>query len=65
MPKGSKLICTAHYDNSDGNPLNPDPTKNVRFGLQTWEEMLVGYYSTISTVDEPIEPSKVAGGEAQ
>jgi peroxiredoxin len=47
MPKGSRLICTAHFDNSADNPLNPDPTQTVRFGLQTWEEMLVGYYTTI------------------
>jgi peroxiredoxin len=47
MPRGSRLICTAHYDNSDGNPLNPDPSATVRFGLQSWEEMLVGYYTTI------------------
>ncbi len=62
MPKGSKLVCTAHYDNSDANPLNPDPTKTVRFGLQTWEEMMVGYYSTISAVDEDLTRSK-SGGE--
>ena len=64
MPKGSRLVCTAHYDNSDANPLNPDPTATVRFGLQTWEEMLVGYYSTISAEDEDLTSSK-SGGEAQ
>jgi peroxiredoxin len=47
MPRGSRLICTAHYDNSESNPLNPDPSAKVRFGLQSWEEMLVGYYTTI------------------
>ncbi len=47
MPKGSRLICTASYDNSADNPLNPDPTQTVRFGLQSWEEMLVGYYTTV------------------
>src|SRR5262245_6308204 len=40
---GTKLICTAWYDNSTGNPSNPDPGKTVRWGDQTWEEMLVGY----------------------
>jgi hypothetical protein len=53
MPKGSKLVCTAHYDNSESNLLNPDPTQTVRFGLQTWEEMMVGYYSTVLASDEP------------
>ncbi len=55
MPKGSRLICTAHYDNSEANPYNPDPTKTVRFGLQTYEEMMVGYYSTIPVADEVVQ----------
>lgn len=54
IPKGSKLICTAHFDNSAGNRLNPDPTQTVRFGLQTWEEMMVGYYTTISATEEKL-----------
>jgi hypothetical protein len=52
LPKGSRLICTAHYDNSPANPSNPDPTKAVRFGLQTYEEMMVGYYTTVPVDDE-------------
>jgi peroxiredoxin/mono/diheme cytochrome c family protein len=43
MPKGSKLHCTAHFDNSAKNPNNPDPTKLVRWGDQTWEEMMIGW----------------------
>ena len=42
-PKGSKLVCVAHYDNSLNNKFNPDPTKEVRWGPQTWEEMMIGY----------------------
>ncbi len=42
-PKGSKLLCVAHYDNSINNKFNPDPTKDVRWGDQTWEEMMIGY----------------------
>jgi len=42
-PKGSKLMCVAHYDNSVNNKFNPDPTKEVRWGAQTWEEMMIGY----------------------
>ncbi|MBK9705893.1 MAG: cytochrome c [Acidobacteria bacterium] len=42
-PKGSKLVCVAHYDNSINNKFNPDPTKEVRWGSQTWEEMMIGY----------------------
>jgi hypothetical protein len=36
MPKGSRLIATAHFDNSAENLANPDPTKTVTFGDQTW-----------------------------
>ena len=47
MPKGSTLKVTMHYDNSTGNRFNPDPTATVRWGDQTWEEMMLGYYGTI------------------
>lgn len=47
LPKGTKIICTAWYDNSDKNPANPDPAKDVYFGEQTWEEMMIGYVNWI------------------
>jgi hypothetical protein len=47
VPKGSTLVIRAHYDNSKNNPFNPDPSATVRWGEQTWEEMLIGYYGTI------------------
>jgi hypothetical protein len=47
MPKGSTLMVIAHFDNSRGNRFNPDPTADVRWGDQTWEEMMLGYYGTI------------------
>jgi mono/diheme cytochrome c family protein len=47
MPKGTKLEVIAHYDNSTGNKFNPDPTKDVRWGDQTWEEMMIGFFSTV------------------
>ena len=43
LPRGSSLIYTAWYDNSDKNPANPDPTKAVKWGPQTYEEMHLGY----------------------
>jgi peroxiredoxin len=43
LPAGSKIVCTAHYDNSENNPNNPDPTKTVFWGDQTWEEMMIGW----------------------
>jgi hypothetical protein len=44
LPKGSKLECVAHFDNSTANKYNPDPTKDVRWGDQTWEEMMIGWF---------------------
>jgi len=39
VPAGSKLIAHFWYDNSKRNPANPDPTKTVVWGDQSWEEM--------------------------
>ena len=54
LPKGTQLEVIAHYDNSANNKFNPDPSKDVRWGDQTWEEMMIGFFSTIA------EPSTVA-----
>jgi peroxiredoxin len=43
MPEGAVLHCVARYDNSSENPSNPDPSRTVRWGEQTKDEMLVGY----------------------
>ncbi len=48
MPKGTQLEVIAHYDNSPGNKFNPDPTKEVRWGDQTWDEMMIGFFGTVS-----------------
>ncbi|MGE0709055.1 MAG: redoxin domain-containing protein [Planctomycetota bacterium] len=44
FPKGTKLECVGHYDNSPWNPYNPDPSKAVRFGEQTYHEMFYGFF---------------------
>lgn len=44
LPKGSKLVAYASFDNSPNNPANPDPTKTVTWGEQSWDEMLLGYF---------------------
>jgi hypothetical protein len=43
MPKGTRIHCIAHFDNSVKNPSNPDPTQDVYWGDQTWEEMMLGW----------------------
>ncbi|HUG68456.1 MAG TPA: redoxin domain-containing protein [Pirellulaceae bacterium] len=47
MPAGTKLTCVAHFDNSAANLSNPDPTATVRWGDQTWEEMMIGYFDMV------------------
>ncbi len=43
VPKGSRIECVAHHDNSANNKFNPDPSITVRWGDQTWEEMMIGW----------------------
>jgi len=42
IPAGSKIIHTTVYDNSAQNPGNPDPSRSVPWGQQSWDEMLYG-----------------------
>lgn len=56
MPKGSYVRAIAHYDNSKENIFNPDPTKTVRWGDQTWDEMMIGYFD----VAMPVDPKTLA-----
>ena len=49
LPRGSRLVFTAWYDNSDQNPANPDPARVVRWGPQTFDEMLLGYVEYYAT----------------
>jgi len=44
LPKGTVIECTAHFDNSVNNKFNPDATKEVHWGEQTWEEMMIGFF---------------------
>lgn len=44
LPKGTRLECVAHYDNSAFNPYNPDPKATVRHGPQTHHEMMFGFF---------------------
>ena len=62
LPKGTVIECTAHYDNSVNNPFNPDPTKEVKYGEQTWEEMMFGFFDVAvppdTTVMDLVAPPK-------
>ncbi len=39
LPAGAELLATGHFDNSDLNPNNPDPSAEVVWGQQTTDEM--------------------------
>lgn len=54
IPEGTKIECVAHFDNSAGNPANPDPAQKVTWGDQTWEEMMIGYLDYVE--DQPTNP---------
>jgi hypothetical protein len=45
LPKGTRIDCVAHFDNSTKNKYNPDPAQTVRWGDQTWEEMMIGFFT--------------------
>jgi hypothetical protein len=47
LPKGTVMEVIAHFDNSAANKDNPDPSQEVRWGDQTWEEMMIGATTTI------------------
>ncbi len=43
LPKGSKVMVTGYFDNSAKNKFNPDPSKEVRYGEPTYDEMMIGF----------------------
>lgn len=53
IEKGSRLIVTAHYDNSANNAANPDPKEVVRWGDKSEEEMMTSWI-------EYLEPGRSA-----
>lgn len=58
LPAGTKVIHTTTWDNSATNPANPDPTRTVPWGEQSWDEMLFGAI-TFRYLDEDDKPIKM------
>jgi hypothetical protein len=56
LPEGARIDCVAHFDNSPNNKYNPDPSKEVKWGDQTWEEMMIGWF----TYSVPAAPAPTA-----
>lgn len=61
LPRGTKIECTAHFDNSPNNPENPDPSKTVIWGQQSWDEMMVGFFNLKFDARIPAEEIKSQG----
>ena len=59
MPKGSRIDCVAHFDNSTENPDNPDPTVDVSFGNESFDEMMIGFVDyTVKDGLRPLSPEE-------
>jgi hypothetical protein len=61
LAKGTKIETTGWFDNSPNNPANPDPAKEVRYGEQTWEEMMFGFFTVAVDLKPPSPPNTAAG----
>ena len=57
LPKGTRIECTAHFDNSVNNAANPNSAITVRWGDQSWEEMMIGWFAVV--IDAKRDPSKL------
>jgi len=51
MPRGTRVLAIAHYDNSANNRFNPDPNKTIVWGDQNWDEMQSGFLGLIFDVN--------------
>ena len=45
VPAGTQIIAVGAFDNSSQNPANPDPSIEINWGEQSWDEMFMGFYS--------------------
>jgi hypothetical protein len=50
LPRGTRIECTAVFDNSRNNPHNPNPAATVFWGPQTWDEMMIGWLDVAVSV---------------
>ena len=61
LPAGTKMVHRTWWDNSARNPANPDATRDVPWGQQSWDEMLFG--SVRYRVVEADAAGSMAGGQ--
>jgi hypothetical protein len=59
LPEGTRIDCVAHYDNTANNKANPNPNQEVKWGDQTWEEMMIGFVTYTIPYQKPaVEAAK-------
>jgi len=51
LKAGTHLEWVGYFDNSPNNPRNPDPSAEVHFGEQSWQEMMIGFFDVIVEAD--------------
>jgi peroxiredoxin len=64
VPAGTWLLCTGGHDNSARNPLNPDPTRRVKWGLQSQDEMFMGFMNVAEVPGEGTQQQARAKSDA-
>ena len=62
IPKGTRFLVTGYFDNSAKNKYNPDPTRSVRFGEPSYDEMLAAFVE-YSVERKPLEPVATSSSE--
>lgn len=69
LPANTVIECTAHFDNSVNNKFNPDPKSEVKWGDQSWEEMMIGFggvvYDSKKTPKEVFERPKTEAKKSE
>lgn len=71
VPAGTRIVATGAFDNSEQNKANPDPSRNVPWGDQSWDEMFFGqvYYKLAdqsvyaATEDESADANLVSAAQ--
>ena len=58
VTKGTRMVVTAHHDNSANNRLNPAPGEDAKWGEMTSQEMMLPWFGVV--VDRAAQPEEVA-----
>jgi len=51
VPAGTELVFRGTFDNTEMNPSNPDPSKTLTWGEQSWQEMFFGFFRYVEASD--------------